>query len=127
MKAMLRSIDDHGLTYEALMFVCPGCVAGGVEIGREGYSGLHMLPVNSPEKQPSWDWDGNLEAPTLSPSILTHLGNDVTCHSFLRGGVFEFLSDCSHALAGQHVPIPDLPDWVTHPDHTPSHEPSEEA
>jgi hypothetical protein len=111
MKARLRTVDDHGTTYTALMFVCPGCVAGAVAKGHDGYAGLHMLPVNSPQTSPSWDWDGNLDAPTLSPSILTD-GAYGRCHSFLKGGVFEFLSDSTHPLAGQHVPMPDLPDWA---------------
>lgn len=111
MKAHLRTVDDHGVTYEALAFVCPGCVDA------SGGSGLHILPVNSSTKSPSWTWDGNLDAPTLSPSILTHTKPYVdgrptgVCHSFLRAGVFEFLHDCTHSLAGQHVPLPDLPDW----------------
>lgn len=112
MKTSLRNIDDHGVHYQALMFVCPGCqtpylLPDGTE---HTPSGLHMLPVNSPQKTPSWEWDGNLESPTLSPSILTR-GVGV-CHSFLRAGVLEFLSDCTHQLAGQSVPLPDLPAWV---------------
>jgi hypothetical protein len=88
-----------------------------------------MLPVNVPKDsgldRPSWDWDGNLEAPTLSPSILTngtrsvdHVRNDdgtfrfPRCHSFLKAGIFEFLTDSEHPLAGQKVPIPDLPEWA---------------
>lgn len=33
------------------------------------------------------------------------------CHSFLRNGVWEFLSDSAHHLAGQNVPLEPLPDW----------------
>lgn len=125
MKSRLRTIRRDDVTYTALMFVCPGCVAG----GPDGYEGLHMLPVNTPTGQnigqPSWDWDGNLEAPTLSPSILTNgtrsedarRNDDGTfrfprCHSFLKEGVFEFLGDCEHPLANQKVPMPDLPEWA---------------
>lgn len=104
MKSELRTVDDHGTIYTALMFICPGCVL-------LGFSGLHMLSVNSPQSQPSWGWDGNLEAPTLSPSILTRY-NDHICHSFLRDGVFEFLTDCTHDYAGMSVSIPDLQDWM---------------
>ena len=112
-KAQIRNVDDHGIKYQALAFVCPGCAeAGG--------SGFHMLPVNSTEKSPSWDWDGNLEAPTLSPSILSSTApySDTgrplgICHSFLKAGVFEFLADCTHSLAGQSVPMGDLPEWFT--------------
>lgn len=107
MKSMLRTVNDHGLRYEALMFVCPGC-----SVDETRSTGLHMLPVNSKEKSPSWDFDGNLEAPTLSPSILTGRNSKNVCHSFLKAGVFRFLNDSTHSLAGQKVPIPDLPDWV---------------
>lgn len=104
MKSTIRVIDDHGVRYQALAFVCPGC-----------NNDLHLLPVNTTEHSPSWEWDGNLEAPTLFPSIKTEWGNETTgihvCHSFLRAGVFEYLSDCTHQYANQHIPLPDLPDW----------------
>lgn len=117
MKSVLRTVTDKTLnvTYESLMFACPGCIAG--HPNSEGYDGIHMLPVNVPEGvnigKPSWKFDGNLDAPTLEPSILTH-ETKVTprCHSYLRAGVFEFLGDCTHPLVGQHVPMLDLPKWV---------------
>lgn len=70
-----------------------------------------MLAVNTNIYSPSWTWDGNLEAPTLSPSILTGKGTDKICHSYLKEGIFQFLGDCNHSLVNQHVPMPDLPDW----------------
>jgi hypothetical protein len=123
MKTRTRTVRLDNVTYTALMFVCPGCVAG----GPDGYDGIHLLPVNAPANlgKPSWDWDGNEEAPTLSPSILTNgtrgepsrldeEGKPVfpRCHSYLRAGVFEFLSDCEHPLVGQKVPMVDLPEWA---------------
>lgn len=69
-----------------------------------------MLPVNTELKTPSWNWNGNLEAPTLSPSILSN--GYCRCHSFLKDGMFQFLNDCDHPLVGQEVPIPDLPEWA---------------
>lgn len=113
MKTRVRSVDANGIVYETLMFACPGCIAG----GPDGYDGIHTLPVNTKEEigKPVWTWDGNREAPTLSPSILTHGSENglySRCHSFLRNGVFEFLTDSTHPLAGQKVPIPDLPEWV---------------
>ena len=80
-----------------------------------------MLPVNTDLKSPAWTWDGNLEAPTLSPSILTHTEPYVDgkgtgiCHSFISAGIVEFLGDCTHSLAGQKVPLPELPDWFVNP------------
>ena len=105
--AQIRSVRDGDIQYEAIVFVCPGCK----QMWETGNSGLHMLPVNSSVKTPQWSWDGNLEAPTLSPSVLTRYGDRV-CHSFIKNGVVEFLSDCSHALAGQSVPLPPLEDWM---------------
>lgn len=87
---------------------------------------------------PGWTFDGNLEAPTFSPSVLVTCGHyapgwvgpkcwctynaELTakgeepsafecsrCHTFITGGMVQFLSDCSHALAGQTLPLPDLP------------------
>lgn len=121
MKAMLRRVDDHGVIYEALMFVCPGCQTPQMLSDGSTYTptGVHVLAVNSTTKQPQWTWDGNLEAPTLSPSILSRTAPFVdgapqgVCHSYLKAGVFEFLSDCTHEFAGQHVPMPDLPEWAT--------------
>ncbi len=107
MKSMLRTVKHGELEYNCLMFVCPGC------IGVLGGSGLHMIPVNTGVKEPSWEWDGDLFRPTLSPSILTGKTTDDVCHSYLKDGMFEYLSDCTHALVNQKVRIPDLPDWVT--------------
>jgi hypothetical protein len=99
------SMREGNLKYPSLVFVCPGCVAMG------GGSGLHHLPVNTEVKAPSREFAGNLYLPTLSPSIKTQGAGGSICHSFLRGGVFEFLQDCTHALKGQFVEIPSLPDW----------------
>lgn len=107
MKAALQQIDDHGIIYQGLMFVCPGCIDV-----YPGSTGLHILAVNTTLKNPSWTFDGNLELPTLSPSILTKRGGVYVCHSFLNAGIFQFLGDCTHKFAGQYVPMPDLPTWA---------------
>ncbi len=57
----------------------------------------------------AWTWNGDRERPTVSPSILVTDSGPSRCHSFLRDGSLEFLSDCTHALAGQTVPLPDWP------------------
>lgn len=111
MKAQLRTVVADGVEHTRIMFVCPGCV------NEHGEGGLHMIPVNSPQVSPQWDWDGNIDAPTLSPSILSKRSmptGEFVCHSYLRAGVFEFLGDCTHQFAGQHVPMPDLYEWATH-------------
>lgn len=112
--AMVRHVRDGERQYDALMFCCPGCK------GDDGEgSGLHILPIRgkgNTEGHPSWTWDGNLEAPTVEPSILTKWGleGSIICHSYLRNGVFEYLGDCTHKYANQKVALPPLPDWIVH-------------
>jgi hypothetical protein len=63
----------------------------------------------------TWGWNGDLERPTFTPSILTRFtmqGQERVCHSFLTDGVWHFLGDCTHALAGQDAPMVDLPGWA---------------
>lgn len=86
----------------ALMFFCPGCQCG------------HMVTVNG-ERNPkgfTWGWNGDLEKPTFSPSVLMeHNGEPpMRCHSEVRDGMIQFLADCTHKLAGQTVPLPEWKD-----------------
>jgi len=88
--------SQHG---KILFLWCPGCDA------------LHSVEL---EHSPTtWNWNGDLEKPTISPSILTHMSDVNKCHCYVRDGKWEFLSDSYHALAGQTVEMVDLPDWVT--------------
>ncbi len=90
---------------KAVSFWCPGCEE------------MHMIVVERWSGQgPVWGWDGNIVAPTFSPSIRCYrdlpTGN-ILCHSFIRNGRIEFLGDCTHSLKGQTVDLPDLPqDWL---------------
>lgn len=86
-----------------LFFYCPGC------------KGAHMIQYGEGDG-PRWTWNGDAEKPTFRASILvTYEGEDdgkpvkEVCHSFVTDGQIQFLSDCTHALAGQTVPIPDFP------------------
>lgn len=141
--------NRYGVVARYMMW-CPGCEQA------------HGPEVRIPETPadyggPLWDFDGNMEKPTFSPSLLcystTHLcppeyehrrvcpspdgcgdrahlvlseeprvlghmephivdpawGN---CHSFIQNGMWVFLGDCAHKLAGQTVPLPPLPDWL---------------
>lgn len=104
-----------------LRFKCPGC------------NSTHIVSISNVEG-PTWHFDGNYDRPTLSPSVLVTVGHYIgnyqgecwcdynrehpedvlfectRCHSFVRNGYIEFLSDSSHALAGQTVELPDLDD-----------------
>lgn len=82
-----------------VVFYCPGC------------GNSHGLTVNGRKNGSgaTWIWNGSLELPTFSPSIHCEPGNPrYHCHSFVREGKIQFLSDCFHDLAGQTI---DLPEW----------------
>lgn len=90
----------------------------------------------------AWGWNGNVDQPVFTPSVLTTSGHysprhkpedgcwcthvfehpeDADegfkcqrCHTFIgcngaQPGEVIFLGDCTHALAGQVLPLPDLP------------------
>lgn len=103
------------------MFHCPGCrCAHGIFVGTG--------------PGPRWGYNNNPDKPTFTPSILVR-GVELTekgradhaarveagmpesvmatfetrpsvCHSFVTDGQIQFLSDCTHELAGQTVPLP---------------------
>ena len=86
---------------------------------------------------PRWGWNGDVNKPTFSPSVLVRSGCSVpgydgggcwctyyaeypeevqdfkcgVCHSFVADGRIQFLSDCTHALAGQTVDLPQFPGY----------------
>lgn len=96
------SYDYQGVTYGYLLLWCPGC------------DGVHMITVSRSDGAETWLWDGDTEAPTVSPSILVntghaHPGKDV-CHSFVRDGQWEYLTDSTHSMAGCTVPMVPMPD-----------------
>lgn len=108
---------DTEHTRTGVGFWCPGCRS------------MHGLITKG---QGAWGFNGNLEFPTFTPSLLvTAMYGDppVTienfaeyklnpwpqtkierrCHSFITDGRIQFLADCTHELAGQTVDMPDLP------------------
>lgn len=79
---------------------CPGCKGG------------HGVPVVGGR---AWGWNQSLENPTLTPSVLIfeherhEAPNQPRCHCFIRDGKIEFLTDCTHELAGQTLEMePDV-------------------
>lgn len=98
------------------MFWCPGC------------NDSHSVNVTS-ENGPRWSFNGNFEKPTFFPSVLCFTSYSETeenpdgspkklpggqrrtlCHLFVRDGMLDFCGDSPHHLAGQIVPMADLPD-----------------
>lgn len=106
--ALISSILRNG-TDGRLTWWCPGC------------DGPHQISTGE-GAGPRWGWNGSAEKPTFTPSVLvryegpnadTEDGPPSVCHSFVVDGQMQMLGDCTHALAGQTVPIPPWPvsDW----------------
>lgn len=107
-----RAIDVKGVDGAQLGIFCPGCGTA------------HFVNVKAwGDPAPIWKWNGNRDKPTFSPSLLvtwngSKRGDDDSprhphstdhkrvCHSFVVDGCWQFLSDCTHTLRGQTVPIP---------------------
>ena len=93
-KSKLIGSDEH--PDRNLVFECPGC----------GFE--HCPPVKG---EGAWGWNGSVDSPTLSPSILVNgFDPEQRCHSYLENGMILFLPDCFHALAGKTVELPELRD-----------------
>lgn len=109
-------------TNGTVLFWCPGC------------DEAHGVNTDPSQPGPCWAWNGSLDAPTFTPSILVRSawpiegGKPVhpfkykgsypppegvckpsVCHSFVTDGRIQFLGDSSHGLAGQTV---ELPEWT---------------
>jgi hypothetical protein len=87
------------------LFRCPACQTA------------HALAVMGSH---AWGWNGDGDLPTFTPSVLVtwpakpgagdefkEWRTERRCHSFVTDGQIQFLNDCTHALAGQTVPLPD--------------------
>lgn len=96
---MGRTVDKiHFVTDTLIAFRCPACdLAHHIETAPGG-----------------WVWNGDTLLTTLRPSLLVHSHErwqeppTPRCHSFVTGGRIYYLNDCTHALAGQTV---DIPEW----------------
>ncbi|RVD39051.1 ammonia monooxygenase [Mesorhizobium sp. M4A.F.Ca.ET.020.02.1.1] len=99
-RGVLRTVEGG-----RLMFWCPGC------------DEAHVIG-------PSWTFNGNFDRPTFQPSVLVTGVQKITdeeydrvmagekieprplrCHSFVTDGQIQFLSDCTHARAGQTIAL----------------------
>lgn len=108
----------------SLAYFCPGC------------KDYHVIPIE-PGSKDSWSWNGDAEKPSFNHSVDVKTGHFmkehkpgsscwctynkehpedaedgfecIHCHSYVTDGMIRFLTDCTHSLVGQTVPLPDLP------------------
>ena len=75
-----------------------------------------MIPVSIfGQVKRAWYWNGDVDSPTIEPSILTKGGmyegdkyTEYVCHSFIKEGKVQFLNDCTHEFAGQTLDLLDI-------------------
>lgn len=82
-----------------------------IRITMPGPMGNLLLAVHTGQRPAvqtsSWHWNGDVDKPTLKPSVLnTRPG--FRCHSFITDGIVDFLRDTTHELSGQKVPLLDV-------------------
>jgi len=90
----VKKLDD-GKTYE----YCSAEEATHIWVNFPGPHGYQILPVRG-DVSPKWNWDGNVDEPTITPSIRTK-AHDFVCHSYITKGKVQFLADCTHEYAGK--------------------------
>ena len=90
---------------------CPGCNSGH-EIDTEERNSSGAI----------WSFNGDLASPTFSPSVNMKINTpdmgehyqprvaSTVCHYTITAGKIQFHGDCTHALRGQLVDLPDIPD-----------------
>lgn len=99
-----RVVDSEGREY-GWRIECPACRA-------DTGNGAHILTTG--EHLPTrWGFNGDADRPTFTPSLLCRYPfgeerREVVCHSFITDGRIQYLGDCTHAMAGQTVDLPEL-------------------
>jgi len=110
LKHVIIEKDDG--TKEQRYVPCGPQEATHVKLSCPGPYPYRLIPVTIGKKRiGAWAWNGDVDKPTLMPSILTYASEgQPRCHSFVKAGRIRFLADCSHELAGQEVDLLDVDD-----------------
>lgn len=125
-KAVLRPVEGiEELQIIGYKIICLGC------------DEEHLLYTNPSYGDITWGFNGDIEKPTFNPSLLIRTGCHIsnhktdhcwctynkeciekgekptsfkckTCHTFITDGKIQYLTDCSHKLAGQTIELPNF-------------------
>jgi hypothetical protein len=82
-----------------LLHWCPAC--------RRPHE-IHLQASTHPLRQ-RWEWNDRMDRPTFWPAFRVEGTAGGLCHYFITDQRIEYQADCSHALAGQVVPLPIYP------------------
>lgn len=95
---LFHYVSEDGNT-ELYYFMCPGCKI------------THPIHVKYPGHATSWSFNGDVNKPTFSPSLLVYpTHRNGRCHSFIRDGQIQYQNDCDHELKGKTVDMPEYSD-----------------
>lgn len=109
MKVIGKLNDQDGIWGGGYIFFCPGCKCGHLI-----YDAAHILPTHGGAR---WTFNGDESKPTFAPSYLVGLPENGVqfsrkrCHSYVKDGMIQFLTDCWHDLRGKTVPMVDMEAW----------------
>jgi len=96
--AKIRKIEHihNGNKYhhDQYEYMCKGC----------GYT--HVFGLKS--EGGHHEFNMNLDRPTVSPSLVQNFVPGRMCHSFIKDGMIQYLSDCTHPLANQTIELPEI-------------------
>lgn len=100
--AKIIIIESNGKSV-GYCFKCPAC----------GFLHKFCTADAHTEGWPVWTLTGTPEKPTIRDSILVKedFGENHEsrqCHSFVTDGQISFCGDCTHSMAGQTVPLPEI-------------------
>jgi hypothetical protein len=89
----------HGPIADVWNFWCPACKCG------HGFTVYHP-----PDAGKGWQFNGNVDKPTFTPSLryLNQDGKTTMCHLNMTDGMLIFHGDCPHDFKGRVVPMEDL-------------------
>lgn len=103
---------DHEI-HHSYFFYCPACKRP------------HLVNVTPDGGGCTWSFNGDIEKPTLAPSVLTTLPPGTrqnadpeyvdglppdVCHLFVKEGEIQYLGDCTHEFAGKTIQMIDVDD-----------------
>ena len=94
------AFKDGAYVYTQYWFMCPGC------------DQPHAYFCENAKGGSSWEFNGDMERPSFTPSLLNRSPAIGRCHLFVTDGKIHYCGDCTHELAGKTVDMPPLPDWM---------------
>ena len=82
---------------QRLAYLCPGC---------KKEHRISIAPITG------WGFNNDFQNPTFTPSVNWTNGT-VVCHHFVKDGMVQFLSDCTHENKDKTLPMVDFPaEWL---------------